>query len=163
MFQSEKVGFGPILRREGASPAISDPLSYADRIIREAQAEFHLGVDVPLRQETTISLDWLSTTPPDGLSEFGADRLGKSKQLVVPSKGRQSVWGDSIPEPLRMDGRNIQAIALHQLMPHFGLGGGKWVCQLASGFPTTGVVSQVVVFPNSDNAKPPISHQMMWK
>ena len=58
---------------------------------------------------------------------------------------------------------NIQAVALHQLMSHFDLGWNKWVYRLTFGFPTTGIISQVGVFPHSDKAKPPISPQVMWK
>ena len=71
----------------GASPAIIDPLSYPDHIIREVQAESPLGVEIPLRVETIVSLDWLSTAPPEVVAEFWEARLGELNQLVVPSKG----------------------------------------------------------------------------
>ena len=47
----------------GLAPAIIDPLSYSDHIIRATQAEFPLGEDIPLPEEIKISLDWLSTPP----------------------------------------------------------------------------------------------------
>ena len=145
------------------SPTIIDPLSYPGRIIRSVQAEFALGVDIPLPEETVGSLNWLSATPPEVVTKFWEDQLGKPKQRAVSPKGHQRVRGESIPETLRKAGWNIHAISLHQLMPHFGLGGNKWARRLVSGLPTTGVVSQVGVFPHSDKAKPPISTQMIWK
>ena len=83
--------------------------------------------------------------------------------LVSSSNGHREVWGDSIPEPLRQAGGNIQAAALHQLTDRCNLGGGKWVSQIIFGFPTTGVISQAGVLPRSDKAKPPISPQVLWK
>ena len=76
--------------------------------------------------------------------------------------GRHEIRNDSIPAPLRQAGVKIQAVAIHQLMSHFNLGWGKWIPQLISGPPTTGVIRQVGVRPHSDKAKPPIPPKMVW-
>ena len=51
-------------QKRGLSPAIADPLSYTDRILRATSAEFPLGVDIPLPEDVVNSLDWISPTPP---------------------------------------------------------------------------------------------------
>ena len=89
--------------------------------------------------------------------KFRADQLGKFPTLVKDSRGPQRIRNDSIPDPLRKAGGwGIQSAALHQLMAKFGLGGDKWIRQAVFGFPTTGIMGQVGVFPHSDKANPQI-------
>ena len=150
------------VQKKGLSPAITDPFSYSDHIIRAVQSEFPLGAEIPLHEELKTSLDWISTIPPPEVAvKFWGDQLGKLTVLVNLSMGDRQIWNDSIPGPLRQAGGKIQAVALHQLT-HFNLGVDKWISQLIFGFPTTGAMSQVGVFPHSDKAKPPISPQMLW-
>ena len=91
-------------QKRGASPAITDPLSYTDRITRAVSAEFPLGVDIPLPEEVTCSLDWIASAPPEVVAKFWADQLDKLSTLVTDCSGHQGIWNDSIPEPLRKAG-----------------------------------------------------------
>ena len=83
-----------------------------------------------MRKSRRLWIGFQPTSLPEAVIRFRADRLGKWEDLANSAKGPRKVRGDSAPEPLRQAGGKIQAIAIHQLMPHFNLGGGKWVSNL---------------------------------
>ena len=91
-------------QKKGPSPAINDPVDYPDHILRAIAAEFPLGVDIPLPEEVTCSLDWIASAPPEVVAKFWADQLDKLSTLVTDCSGHQGIWNDSIPEPLRKAG-----------------------------------------------------------
>ena len=59
------------VQKKVLSPAITDPLSYSDHIIRAVQSEFPLGAEIPLPEELKTSLDWISTAPLRSWLSFG--------------------------------------------------------------------------------------------
>ena len=151
------------LQRKGVSPLIEDPKDYIDHILRATRAIFPLTVDMPLPEEITESLTFLMYTEHSKIIEFWNDQILRLSELVKDSQPAQEKWNLSIPTEIKGAQKKFKAVAFHQLLDHFSLGGDRWISQFTFGFPTTGVFSQEGVFPNSEKSKGPAPISTIWK
>ena len=92
---------------------------------------------------------------------LGAD-LNRLSSRVRDFRYTLDRWFNSAPGPIRGDKARFQAVAFHQLMRRFDLGGDSWVSRFIFGFPTTGALSQEGVSPSSDKTRPPITVSSIW-
>ena len=67
------------------------------------------------------------------------------------------------PQAIKGAQSRSQAVAFHQLLHNFGLGGDNWIRQFIFGFPTTGFLSQAGISPASPKAKPPLPTAAIWR
>ena len=110
----------------------------------------------------TDSLAWATSADTDAIATSRGAQIGRSSSLVRGCLPTQEQWFNSTPESIRGEQARFQAVAYHQLMRHFDLGGADWVRQFIFGFPTTGILSQPGVFPASNTAKPPLPVSAIW-
>ena len=150
-------------QKKGTSPMIEHSLDYLDHIRQACAKNFPLSADVELPQEINDSLDWLMSTDNETIITFWDEQLAKLEYLVQECHQAQEHWFTATPLAIKGAQSRFQAVAFHQLLHHFGLGGKNWIRQFIFGFPTTGFLSQTGIFPASPKAKPPLPTTAIWR
>ena len=160
--KSNKIWAGT--QKKGVGPAIIGEPSYSDHVTQARKTEFCLTREIPIPPEILNSSEWISSAPHDEIISFRNTQYSSIQQLVHDAAPAQAGWENLSPQVLRPATERFQAVAFHQLLIHFNLGGVRWVGQFVHGFPTSGIIIQEGVFPTSDKPlHPPIRLKQIWK
>ena len=138
-------------QRCGLSPEITEAANYSDLMARDDKAEFPPDPPPPIPQppEISNSLEWITSTNPSEIVEFWDFQLTRLRSLVSDCEETQCRRDTLAPSELTHLGRRFNDVAFRQLLPHFSLGGDRWISQYVFGFPTTGIFSHQGIFPSS--------------
>ena len=94
-------------------------------------------------------MDFLDSA--DRNPQFWEHQYAAIQQLVLDAAPTQAVWENLTTHALWPAAEKFQAVAFHQLLSRFDLGGDRWVGKFARGFPTSGILSQGGVCPSQTN------------
>ena len=83
------------------------------------------------------------------ITAFWDAQVSRLEKLVGACANDQAQWGKRIRPEIAPAAGRFATVALAQLFRHYGLRGQKWLWQFANGFPITGSLSQVHLFPPS--------------
>ena len=67
-------------------------MDYLDHIHQAVGADFPLSAEIPLPEELTTSIDWISEVPTTTATKFRDDQLVLLKKFVRGADGTQGYW-----------------------------------------------------------------------
>ena len=108
----------------------------------------------PLPREVTEAALFIRDTDQGAILRFCDRQLSGLEKLVLESEPPQVTWEGQIRPAIRHASGKLKTVALPQLPRYHGIGGQRRMCQFDNGFPITGDLSQIDVFPDSEKKVP---------
>ena len=136
-------------QRKGIHELLDDCSSYSEHVRKAMKGTFPLSAETPLPVETRKAALFLRDTPPEEVTAFWDAQVGRLERLVSACAQDQVSWDRCIRPEIAPAAGRFATVALSQLFRHYGLPGQKWLWQFANGFPITGSLSQIHLFPIS--------------
>ena len=119
-------------------------------MVKACATEFFLSKEIKLPCDLESALHFHANTHiPNHYTVLGP----ASRHVGIISRAAaqtQDEWGALIPPEISYAAKGIRTAPIATLLEAHGIGGGKWHCQFACGFPIGGPPSSKGVFPISE-------------
>ena len=151
-------------QRKGIHEVFENCPSFSEHIRTALRGQFPLSFKTPLPREVMKAALFIRDSTPEVLLPFWEGQLAKLRSLVADCSPSQVIWDEQIHKAIAPAAGKLKTVALAQLFRHYGLGGQRWLCQFAKGFPITGELSQKSDFPISKKDAPtPIQRREVFR
>ena len=131
--------------------------SYSSHLPDALASPFPLATDVPLPNDFSNALSWISSSSEDRIRSFWADQLSALKTLASNPLCSSSSWYSLRPPSFAHAPSSLNVALVAQLSSFCDMGGAGWLEGYVKGFPISGSICQSGVFPVSlepDNPHP---------
>ena len=121
--------------------------SYEEHIKGALQASFPLHEPAPLPLDLELALKFNRDSDPSAIREFRSSQMKWLRTIAEECTHITNILYRKTPAAILPATGKIHIALLSHLMEFTRMGGRKWVTQFATGFPMTGCLSQMGVFP----------------